>query len=196
MGSSSQSIKENKKQVREAWKSTYPKDVGLRKKISQEVCQLLSQQGAFRLAPQICLFAGRDWEIDLAELFQLFPRSYHFPKVDPSTKTMRFYEVHSLKELELGAFGIYEPQGKSPATVLTERDLVLVPGYSFDHYGYRIGSGGGYYDRFFSTYPKITRWGVCFQQQISKLELAHTDQDARMDAIISEVGFFKAKKVE
>jgi len=196
MGSPSQSIKDQKSQVREAWKQTYPRDPQVKQKTSQQICFLLTHENTFNQARYICIFASRAWEIDLLPLFDISPRKYCFPKVNPIKKQLEFHLISSPQELQPGCFGILEPPPSSPICMLDARDLVLVPGFAFDLQGYRIGSGGGYYDRFFAAHPSIPRWGVCFTQQISKLELAHLDHDARMDAIISESGLSIAKKVE
>ena len=55
-------------------------------------------------------------------------------------------------------FGIDEPQGDPIA--LAEIDAIVVPGIAFDHHGYRMGYGGGFYDRLLDKLdaPSI---GVC-----------------------------------
>jgi len=60
-------------------------------------------------------------------------------------------------------FGVSEPTG--PALPVGEADLVLVPGLAFTPAGYRLGYGGGFYDRFL---PKVVGAyvGVCFAEQI------------------------------
>lgn len=96
------------------------------------------------------------------------------------------------KELELGHYNILTPKKEyirevDPSTI----DLVLVPGAAFDKRGYRIGYGGGYYDRFFTTLDKDTiKIGLAFQLQI--IDKVPNDQyDLPVDYIITENGLIK-----
>ena len=61
---------------------------------------------------------------------------------------------------------------------------VIVPCVGFDEEGYRIGYGGGYYDRFLSDF-KVKKIGVCFQA--TKVDKVITDEyDIKLDMIITE----------
>ena len=57
------------------------------------------------------------------------------------------------EELELSAFGIPEPRLEEDSRLLSAEELsdggtlVVVPALAFDREGYRLGYGGGYYDR-------------------------------------------------
>ncbi|MGA9467084.1 MAG: 5-formyltetrahydrofolate cyclo-ligase [Exiguobacterium marinum] len=73
------------------------------------------------------------------------------PKV--TRQGLTFHIIHSVDDLEAGVMNILEP-----TTLPTTRpiDLCVVPGRVFDRAGYRIGWGGGYYDRFLKTYKGTT----------------------------------------
>ena len=61
------------------------------------------------------------------------------------------------KDLKKDAYGILEPVEDLRVDVSPEvLDAVIVPGTAFSRNGYRIGYGGGYYDKFLSCLPEKT----------------------------------------
>lgn len=84
-----------------------------------------------------------------------------------------------------GRFGILEPPGSS-YDVHEDIDLLIVPGVGFDTYGYRIGYGKGYYDRFIKENSFHYSIGLGFQFQVLDSRLPHSDLDQRLDAIATE----------
>jgi len=196
MGSSTESLNQLKRQIREAWKASFPKDAQFRAWASQEICTILLNHPDFKKAKRIGIFAGRASEIDLLTLFSLAKRPFALPKTVPQTKNLKFVDIDSIEQLRPGNFGILEPLDSQNTNVWGSEDLILVPGVAFDQYGNRVGNGAGFYDRFFSLNPLPQRWGIGFHQQFHDQELAHTHHDVRMGAIVTERGFFPAKKVE
>ena len=49
-------------------------------------------------------------------------------------------------------------------------DLVFVPLLTFDHFGHRVGYGGGYYDKFLSECPNAIKVGLSYIDPINKIE--------------------------
>ncbi|SCG83897.1 5-formyltetrahydrofolate cyclo-ligase [Proteiniborus sp. DW1] len=99
------------------------------------------------------------------------------------------------KELESGTYGILEPKKEFIREVNPELiDLVLMPGVAFDRRGYRIGYGGGYYDRFLTrivdSVPKIA---LAFDLQLVP-HVRKGRYDIPVDYIITEKEIIKASK--
>lgn len=65
-------------------------------------------------------------------------------------------------------------------------EAVLTPGIAFDRSGGRLGYGGGYYDRFFSTLdPSVPRIGVAFSAQLVEA-VPRGRGDRPVDLIVTE----------
>lgn len=64
-------------------------------------------------------------------------------------------QITDLKEgLRIGAYGIREPNEKSPTIDIKALDVVIVPAVAYDIHCYRLGYGGGFYDRFLENLRK------------------------------------------
>ncbi len=99
---------------------------------------------------------------------------------------MEFYRIKDLSDLSLGAYGILEPP-EEELLQPSEAELVLVPGAAFDKNGYRIGYGGGYYDRYLPKAKSAKALGICFSDCLT-YNLPHGEFDCKMDGIITEKG--------
>jgi 5-formyltetrahydrofolate cyclo-ligase len=87
--------------------------------------------------------------------------------------------------LEVGGFGVATPPESAP---LVEPDWLLVPLLAFDDKGYRLGYGGGFYDRTLAALrarKSIFAIGVGYDgQQVN--QIPHGTDDGRLDAIVTE----------
>lgn len=68
---------------------------------------------------------------------------------------------------------------------LSVYDAVFVPLFGFNSRGYRLGHGGGWYDRFFSTQPEDTL-KVGIGLSISRIEFEEEPHDVPMSVVITE----------
>lgn len=107
-------------------------------------------------------------------------------------KTMKFYEIKSVDDFIIGAFGI-PTVDCSHHTVISdfENALCIVPALSFDNEGNRLGYGGGFYDRFLSE-KKIKTLGLCYEECISS-KLPSEDYDMKIDFVLTEKSFKLSK---
>lgn len=114
----------------------------------------------------------------------------------PATKALIVSELKDYEnDLEVGHFGVMEPKEEALRPVDPSiLDLVIVPGVAFDKRGYRIGYGGGYYDRFIPRLPeKATTVSLAFDMQlIDKIPTSHYDMAVQY--IITEEQFIECKK--
>ncbi|MEK6190644.1 MAG: 5-formyltetrahydrofolate cyclo-ligase [Carnobacterium alterfunditum] len=108
------------------------------------------------------------------------------PKCIPQYKAMVFYDFTKLEQLEKGFHHLIEPKPQETKEVSkTDIDLVLVPGLIFDKKGYRIGFGGGYYDRFLKDFPNQTIALIYSKQVLSSLPIESFD--ISVQKIITEI---------
>lgn len=109
------------------------------------------------------------------------------PITIPKERKLMVSEIKDFdKELELGYYNILTPKDEcirevSPKII----DIVLVPGLAFSPKGYRVGYGGGYYDRFFSQNRDIIKIGLCYEMQLSPT-VPIDEYDIPIDYIITE----------
>jgi|SRR5699024_6486433 len=109
------------------------------------------------------------------------------PKCLPETKQMNFYIIDSFNDLELAHFNLMEPiPSKTKIIDKNQIDLLVVPGLLFDKKGYRIGFGGGYYDRFLMDFSnKTVSIGSTYQL---KDKVPVEEYDLPVQHIITELG--------
>ena len=95
-------------------------------------------------------------------------KNIYIPIIDSKNKIMNISKLKSFDELEKGFYGILEPKEEFiRITDLEILDIVITPGVVFSKNNYRIGYGGGFYDKFFANKKlKAKKIGLCFSEQI------------------------------
>lgn len=99
---------------------------------------------------------------------------------------MEAYQIQSLDDFEVSSYGIREPKEGSPLIDPSQIDLGIITNIVVFREGYRLGYGGGFYDRFLLR-SGLLRYAVCRDQLIQDT-LPVEEHDQRMDAIVSEFG--------
>jgi len=114
---------------------------------SDRLCNHLHNSPLFTQAQTILAYFSFRQEPDLSPLF-VTPRKWGFPRCVGSYLSWHVWQPGDA--LHTGAYGILEPLPDAPKIDHSEVDLILVPAVGCDVRGYRLGYGGGYYDRMLS----------------------------------------------
>ncbi len=117
--------------------------------IDQTLTERLLQHPFYQEAKIIATYLSFPHEFQTQELIEqalkdgkkvLIPKTYPKGHMD--------FVVYDPQQLVKTSFGLLEPQGDLEVVDASQIDLIHVPGLAFTTEGYRIGYGGGYYDRY------------------------------------------------
>ena len=109
-----------------------------------------------------------------------------FPSIEKNSETLIFKKTISLKNFKVGKFNIPEPKNDNKEII---PQLFFVPCLGFDLKGYRIGYGGGFYDK---TFAKLKKLNLAFytvgfaydDQKQNKLPVEKFDY--KLDFVLTE----------
>ena len=115
------------------------------------------------------------------------------PIIKNNSETLNFIEYNLTTKLVSGKFGIMQPSDLSKEFL---PEIILTPCLAFDENGFRLGYGGGYYDKTFSYLKKIKHKfisiAVAFDDQKID-ELVHDKYDQKIDYILTEKKLYKVQ---
>lgn len=112
------------------------------------------------------------------------------PKVLETKSDMIFVKIASLDELKTGKYGIKEPEEREDNILITDKNtLILVPGLVYGKNMYRIGYGGGYYDKYLENNSYLSAVGLCFDVQVCEY-IQPSNYDVKLDKIITEKNIY------
>ena len=159
-----------------------------RRKKDMLLCNTLAESEAFLSCDTLLAYSPIKDEIDVLPLVEKafsMGKRVAFPKCEKGGD-MNFYYVNSLSELSLGAYNIKEPQENSELFYGRENTLCILPALAFDKSGYRLGYGGGYYDRFLARF-NLTGVGLVYDEFLFD-NLPKNEYDKKSDILITEGG--------
>ncbi len=152
----------------------------------QGLFQRLLSAEELRGATNVLLFYGVETEPQTSLLFpELWKRGVRIflPRCLPG-RQMEAREMEEGSSLERSKFGIPEPTTACSLLQKEEIDLILVPGLCFDREGYRLGQGGGFYDRYLQGYRGITI-GLC-REALLRPYLPREEHDLPVKIVLTE----------
>ena len=125
--------------------------------LDQALTEGLLQHPFYQEAKIIATYLSFPHEFQTQELIEqalrdgkkvLIPKTYPKGRMD--------FVVYDPQQLVKTSFGLLEPQGDLEVVDASQIDLIHVPGLAFTREGYRIGYGGGYYDRYLKHFTGHT----------------------------------------
>lgn len=125
--------------------------------ISKKLSKKILESDVFRKSKCVAITLSQNMEWDTSIIINEAWKQNKRVCIPKTEKNgiMNFFEYNRFTKLEKSFFGILEPV-ESLLVTKDEIDLIIVPGLAFDKEGYRIGFGGGYYDRYLVDYKGIT----------------------------------------
>lgn len=134
----------------------------------------------------IFCFVGTNLEIDTKPILKEILRSGKRLGVPKCIEKglMEVYEIRSLDELQTGSYGILEPKEGLPWINPDNIGIALVPCLSCDKDGWRLGYGGGFYDRYLIRTP-AKRVVLC-RSVLMRADIPREELDLQMDIVITE----------
>ena len=157
---------------------------------SQSIARHFADHPILAFATSFAGYRAMRGELDVMGIFSLMARyekQTALPCVTPE-KSLQFRAWAQGDPLTRHALGMEEPTGDAPEIT---PDIILVPLLAFDGEGYRLGYGGGYYDRTIERLrgqgkpPLFIGVGFSMQEVDQVPTSAH---DAPLDGILTELG--------
>ena len=134
---------------------------------ARQTAQIMAQfqsSDMYKQAKIIGVFLPMSFEFDITKIFEDQTKCFVIPKT-LADRQMIFTD-YTPDSLMMTDFGVKE----SISTVSVTPDLIVVPGLAWNLEGYRVGFGGGYYDRYLANFQGDTVSLVYDFQMISEFQ--------------------------
>ena len=163
-------------------------EISMKSKLIQ---QKLIESPVFNQSKSIGLYLAIGSEVQTREIINYaldLGKTVLLPRI--MSNDLRFYVVDQKdfeeNSFDVNRFGIKEPKIDKPADFI---DLLIIPGIVFDMYGFRIGYGYGYYDKYLTINKFSKSIGLAYDFQFIKKPIPILPHDRKIDVLITESGF-------
>lgn len=163
-------------------------DPEVRAACDSRIAERVRRLWQYRRAHQVLVYVSTPIEVDTRRIIRhalADGKRVAVPRCVPDTRQMEFYYINSLDELSPGSFGVDEPQ-PLPENLVTDlsEGLCIIPAFCYDHTGYRLGYGKGYYDRFLPLFGG-SLIGICYSSCVRR-HLPHGRFDRSAELLVTE----------
>ncbi len=159
-----------------------------REECDRRIAERVFRLWQYRRAKQLLVYVSTAIEVDTRRIINRAltdGKRVAVPRCVPGTREMDFYYIHSLNELSAGAFGVDEPEPRAERLVTDlSHGLCIIPAFCYDHTGYRLGYGKGYYDRFLPRFGG-NLIGICYSACVRR-SLPHGRFDRPAELLVTE----------
>lgn len=156
------------------------------KEKSNQIINNLLKSDLYKNASSIFIYVSKNKEVDTRDFIEKAladGKKIYVPKI--KSREIIAVKLNDISELEVGRFDI--PTSMSEDSI-TNPDLTICPGLSFDDGKNRLGFGGGYYDRFLAKNQGI-KIGLMISEFASS-KIPTDSWDIKMDYVITEDEIF------
>ena len=147
--------------------------------ISAKLVEELKKTKEYLESKNIMLFYPKEFEVDLLTLLEDKSKNFFLPKINDENLLCCPYGKDD--ELCISCFKTKEPLTEPIEESII--DLVIVPALAVDKNNYRLGYGGGFYDRFLSNLDctKV----VCISKELVLETVLAEEHDVKIDIVIA-----------
>ncbi len=148
--------------------------------ISEKLTCKVKDNVYYQEAKNVMLYYPAKYEVNLLGLLDDIKKNFYFPRVAGAEMLVCPYKKGD--KLEKSSFNIMEPCSNPVCSDIL--DLIVVPALLVDKNGYRLGYGGGFYDRFLASCRGRVKTICAVPQQLLVEQLQHEDFDIPVDFIV------------
>jgi 5-formyltetrahydrofolate cyclo-ligase len=167
----------------------YAKDLRSRldvSRISTEICDNFKNPDFYKFSKNILSFYPFNNEIDLRELYKDNSKNWYLPRVDSDSRGLIIHRYQDGDTLIKSKWGVYEPFDEQKIVDPAIIDVVIIPALMADKYGFRLGYGAGFYDRFIPGLRKDCLKVVPVPEELFVESLPRDHWDIPVDKIITQ----------
>lgn len=164
---------------------------------ARSLTAIVTQLSSYQSAKNIAIYWSTTEEINTQPLIQAIhdaSKNCYLPLLN--NNILIFQRVKSATTLQVNKYNIYEPKPAPHQQItLANLDIVFLPLVGFDNNKYRLGMGGGYFDRTFSFIKKENLAKpllIGLSYAIQQVAVLPTDTwDLQLDAVVTEQSYLQ-----